>query len=180
MFVEMTGMYKYQLYMQHPTIALIVILSGMILGAGLGSLHSGRIPEDKKEAAIPRYAAVSAAGALLLLVLTPIFAHGLLLWLPLEGLLPVAFVAFAALGFFLGHVVPLSIAAYAADQERLLAWCWAITVTGSVFGTVLASIISRDYGMLLIAMLGIACYLVVTLVAGLGLAFGKKAKKAAA
>jgi hypothetical protein len=175
MFVEMAGIYKYQLYMKHPTIALVVILSGMILGAGLGSMHSGRIAAAKGEASIAFYALASAVGSALLLVAAPIYAHGFMLWLPLEGLLPVAFVAFAALGFLLGHVVPLSIATYAADQERLLAWCWAITVTGSVFGTVTASILSRDYGMFLVAAVGIACYLIVATTAAVGrLAAGAK------
>ncbi len=179
MFLEMAGIYKYQLYMKHPTIALIVILSGMILGAGLGSLHSGRIAGAKSESAVAFYACASAVGAALLLIVAPIVGHGFMLWLPLEGLLPVAFVAFAALGFLLGHVVPLSIATYAADQERLLAWCWAITVTGSVFGTVTASIIARDFGMFLVASLGICCYLTVAATAAYGRLKGGAAARAA-
>jgi hypothetical protein len=46
----------------------------------------------------------------------------------------------------------------------LLAWCWAITVTGSIFGTVVASILARDYGMFLVAVLGILSYLFVAIV----------------
>ena len=36
MFFEMVGIYKYQLYLHHPTIAMIVVLSSIILGSGLG------------------------------------------------------------------------------------------------------------------------------------------------
>jgi hypothetical protein len=181
MFVEMSGIFKYQLYMHHPTIAMIVILAGMILGAGLGSLHSDRIGEERKEGAIPFYAAISAVGALALLFFLPLYGHGLMLWLPLEALLPIMFVLFAGLGFFMGHVVPLSIGAFARNQERLLAWCWAITVTGSVFGTVIASILSRDYGMYVIIALGVACYLGVVLTVLIGkLATRKKPAAAAA
>ena len=48
MFIEMVGIYKYQLYLHHPTLAMIVVLSSMILGAGLGSLHSGTLPGEQE------------------------------------------------------------------------------------------------------------------------------------
>jgi hypothetical protein len=85
-------------------------------------------------------------------------------------LLPLVFVVFAGLGFLLGHVVPLSIDSYSRKQSNLLAWCWAITVTGSVFGTVLASILARDFGMFLVAVLGVLSYLCIVAVALVGMA----------
>jgi hypothetical protein len=90
------------------------------------------------------------------------------------------FFLFALLGFVLGHVVPLSIATYARGHSNLMAWCWAITVTGSVFGTVLASILSREYGMFLVAMLGMAAYAGVVLVCLLGMLAVRLFKKGAA
>ena len=159
MFIEMAGIYKYQLYLHHPTLAMIVILSSMILGAGLGSLHSGRIGEDRKEKRISSYSGGAVLACVVLFVIVPVGGHRFLLWLPLEGLMPLVFVVFTALGYLLGHVVPLSIDTYGRGQSNLLAWCWAITVTGSVVGTVLASILARDYGMSLVAILGILCYL---------------------
>jgi len=91
----------------------------------------------------------------------------------MAALMPLVFVAFTALGYLLGHVVPLSIDAYSRGQANLLAWCWAITVTGSVFGTVLASILARDYGMSLVAILGILSYLGVITVNLAGMAVAR-------
>jgi hypothetical protein len=170
MFIEMAGIYKYQLYLHHPTIAMIVVLSSMILGAGLGSLHSGTIAESRKESRIALYAGGAALGSIALFLAVPLGGHRLLLWLPMAALLPSVFLAFTALGFLLGHVVPLSIDIYSYRQSNLLAWCWAITVTGSVFGTVLASILARDFGMSLVAILGILCYLLVAGVNSVGTA----------
>ena len=164
MFIEMAGIYKYQLYLHHPTLAMIVVLSSMILGAGLGSLHSGTIPESRKESRIALYSGGVVLGSLALFLVVPLWGHRVLLWLPMAALLPLVFVAFTALGFLLGHVVPLSIDRYGHKQSNLLAWCWAITVTGSVFGTVLASILARDYGMFLVAVLGVLSYLCVVAV----------------
>jgi hypothetical protein len=106
-----------------------------------------------------------------LFLVVPLWGHRFLLWLPIPALLPSVFIAFTGLGFILGHVVPLTIDSYSGKQANLLAWCWAITVTGSVFGTVLASILARDYGMFLVAALGILSYLSVAAIALVGKIF---------
>ena len=173
MFIEMAGIYKYQLYLHHPTLAMIVVLSSMILGAGLGSLHSGTIPESRKESRIALYSAGAMLGSSALFLVVPLWGHRFFLWLPMPVLLPLVFIAFAGLGFLLGHVVPLSIDSYSRKQSNLLAWCWAITITGSVFGTVLASILARDYGMSLVAILGVLSYLCVAAVSLGGMAVAR-------
>ena len=178
MFIEMTGIYKYQLYLHHPTVAMIVVLSSMILGAGLGSLHSGTIAQGKKQSLIASYSVGVVLGGIVLFLVMPLWGHRVLLWLPMAVLLPLLFVAFTGLGFLLGHVVPLSIDSYTQRQPNLLAWCWAITVTGSVFGTVAASILARDYGMFLIAVLGILSYLLVAVVNLAGMAMARAVPEA--
>jgi hypothetical protein len=175
MFIEMAGIYKYQLYLHHPTVAMIVMLSSMILGAGLGSLHSASIPESRKESRIALYSGGVVLGSLALFVVVPFWGHRLLLMLPMAALLPLVFADFTALGFLLGHVVPLSIDRYGHKQSNLLAWCWAITVTGSVFGTVLASLLARDFGMSAVAVLGILCYLCVVAISSVGMALAELA-----
>jgi hypothetical protein len=164
MFLEMVGIYKYQLYLQHPTIAMIVVLSSIILGSGLGSLHSGLIPEGKKQSRATIYSAGVVLASVVLFLIIPLKLHRLLLWLPMPALLPLVFSAFAGLGFLLGHIVPLAIDRYAHKQPSLLAWCWAITVTCSVVGTVCASILARDYGVFLLSILGILSYFFVAVI----------------
>ena len=172
MFIEMAGIYKYQLYLHHPTLAMILVLSSMILGAGLGSFHTSGIPDEKKQAHIAIYSAIAVIGALVLLVVIPLYGHRLMLQLPMPGLMVLVFLVFGGMGFVLGHVVPLAIGAFGYGQPNLLAWCWAITVTGSVIGTVLASILSREYGMFLVALLGMLSYVVVLLVVLVGILVG--------
>jgi len=149
------------------------VLSSMILGAGLGSLHSGTIPESRKESRIALYSGGVVLGSIALFLVAPLWGHRVFLWLPMPVLLPLVFVAFAGLGFLLGHVVPLSIDSYSRKQSNLLAWCWAITVTGSVFGTVIASILARDFGMFLVAVLGILSYLCIVAVNLAGMAIAR-------
>ncbi len=178
MFLEMAGIYRFQLYLHHPTLAMIVVLSSMILGAGLGSLHSGKIPHLRKEIHLPFYSGSASLGSIALFLAVPSWGHAFLLWLPMTALLPLIFLAFAALGFLLGHVVPLSIDSYGRGQANLLPWSWAITVTGSVIGTVLASILARDYGMFLVSALGVLSYFAVTVVNLIGKALAPSPSKA--
>jgi len=155
MFVEMASMFRFQLYLHHPTIAMIVVLSSMILGAGLGSMHSARVERDAGQVA--RYCGLSAVASLVVFA-APQLLHGTLLGLPLMVAAVLLFAVFCGLGYLLGHVVPLSIAVFAPSAPRLVAWTWAVTVTFSVFGTILSAILFRSAGVTVVAGLGIACY----------------------
>jgi hypothetical protein len=179
MFVEMAGIYRYQLYLHHPVLALIIVLSSMVLGAGLGSLHSSRIKDEKKQWGVVFYSLLASVLAVLLFIVQPMVGHKLLLVLPLPLVMALCFIAFCATGFVLGHVVPLSIASYARNQGAILAWAWAITVTGSVAGTVFASITAREWGMFPIAILGMVAYGVISLIALIGIGVTKVFKGSA-
>ena len=155
MFIEMASMFRFQLYLHHPTIAMIVVLSSMICGAGLGSMHTGRVEASARN--VMRYAGLSALVAALMF-LAPMVLHNALLAMPFAGVSALLFLAFGFLGFLLGHVVPLSLATFGAGQARTVAWCWAVTVTFSVYGSILSAILTRSAGVTLVAVLGIACY----------------------
>ena len=165
MFLEMTGIYRFQLYLHHPTIALMTILSAMILGAGLGSIHSRHIKPEEREKKLCAWLAYSLVLASIVLFVAPSLGHDLFLALPLGLLCVLTFLGFSLLGYALGHILPLAIATYAPEEERLLAWCWAISVSASVLSTVSASILVRDYGMFFVFLLGLSCYELVLLVA---------------
>lgn len=155
MFIEMASMFRFQLYLHHPTIAMIVVLSSMILGAGLGSMHSAG--SARSAAAVARYCGISTVFGLVVFA-APLLLHGTLLALPLGVTVVLLFAVFGTLGFLLGHVVPLSIATFAGGESRLVAWTWAVTVTFSVFGTILSAILFRSAGVSVVAGLGLASY----------------------
>ena len=174
MFVEMASMFRFQLYLQHPTVAMIVVLSSMICGAGLGSMHSGRVAPTTRS--VVRYASLSATFSALVFA-APLVLHSTLLSLPFAGAAGFLFLAFGVLGFLLGHVVPLSLSTYGAGQARTIAWCWAVTVTFSVYGSILSAVLTRSAGVTVVAVLGIACYLLIAII--VALRSGKDAGQAA-
>jgi len=159
MFIEMASMFRFQLYLHHPTIAMIVVLSSMICGAGFGSMRSGRL--EPTAANVRRYANYSAIASLVVFI-APHLLHSTLLALPFAGAVALLFFAFLGLGYLLGHVVPLSIATFAGGQARTVAWCWAVTVTFSVFGSILSAILTRSAGVSSVAVLGILCYALIS------------------
>jgi SAM-dependent methyltransferase len=160
MFIEMASMFRFQLYLHHPTIAMIVVLSSMICGAGLGSMHSAKVAPTSKNVRLFSNLSVLLS---VLLFLAPLVLHSSLLALPFLGAVAVLFFAFLGLGYLLGHVVPLSISTFGGGQPRTVAWCWAVTVTFSVFGSILSAILTRSAGVTLVAVLGIACYVLISL-----------------
>ena len=168
MFVEMAAIFRFQLYLHHPTIAMIVVLSSVILGAGLGSLHSERAADGTREKAAAIYALLGMGLAALLLLGGPVWGHRLLLSMPMALTILGIFALMMLLGFLLGHVVPLSMKHYIGDTPELVPYAWALTVTGSVYGAVGASILSRELGMTYVALLGLGCYGAAALIAGGG------------
>ncbi len=163
MLMEMSAIYRYQLYLYHPTIAIALVLFSLTLGAGIGSLRAQRQPAiagDRTVALFSAGAGVIAAG---ILILAPSLLHELLLSTPLWLLGPTLGTAFCALGFLLGHIVPLALARFARNAREAVPLVWAFATFAGVAGTVGASIMARDIGMSVITWAGAACYLCVAL-----------------
>lgn len=167
MFVEMAAIFRFQLYLHHPTIAMIVVLSSMILGAGIGSLHSERVT-GSRERSTAVYALLGLVVSAIVLLGVPVWGHRALLAMPMPLVVISIFGMMALLGFLLGHVVPLSMKHHIGDTPQLVPYAWALTVTGSVYGAVAASILSRELGMTYVALLGLGCYAGATVIAGAG------------
>jgi hypothetical protein len=156
MFIEMAGIYRYQLYLHHPTLALIVVLSSMILGAGLGSLHSGTIPEGRKESRIAPYSAGVVLGSIALFLAVPLWGHPFLCC-PCRLFSRWSLSPSRVLASSSAHR-PLSLMPIPTSSPT---YCLVLGdhSDGLRIRNVIASILARDYGMFLVAGLGILSYL---------------------
>lgn len=137
MLVEVALFQKLLLVLGHPTIALAVLLSSLLIGSGLGSLVSNRVPATKLGKAI----AISAAAMSVVLFLEITFLGPLsVALLHLGGVRFVAAaVAVMLTGFPMGFPFPLAIRLLQErGQESEIPWMWAINGAASVFGAVLA------------------------------------------
>lgn len=144
MFVEIVLMQKMVMFLGHPTYSISVVLTSLLLSAGVGSLIAGRI------------AHVSPAT---LLRLTPFLIAALALeWIAVEYLLPEALswalpariatvvVTITPLGVALGMPFPLGLRVVAQRAPELLPWAWAINGFLSVLSSVLCIVLAMAVG----------------------------------
>jgi hypothetical protein len=159
MLLEMAIMEQLSVFLGHPIYSLVVVLAGLILSAGIGSLASDRL----------RLASTSASRA-------PAFAVALILVLYSFAVIPVThrFVAgvlsqrvlislalVAPCGFLMGICFPVGLRWMTAlKQDKNLPWMWALNGAAATLGSFVAIVISMETSIGMCARIGAACYLV--------------------
>jgi hypothetical protein len=157
MFVEIALMQTLMLLLGHPLTAVGVVLSGVLVCAGLGSGVSGMLA-----AGYPRHMLVWSArvlGALVLLyvlLLPTAVRHGL----GLAGVwrLLIAVLMIAPLGFLMGLPFPRGLAVVALRSPRLVPWAWSINGCASVVGALLAGLLAMHLGLSAIMLIAALLY----------------------
>jgi len=159
MFVEMAMMQQLSIFLGHPIYSLVVVLGGLILAAGLGSLASDRWPV--KSAWQSRVPAVAASILVILysLAVLPVihtFIPGML-WQRVLACLALV----CSCGFLQGYCFPVGMRWMAAlSQERNLPWMWALNGAAGSLASFLAIIISMETSIETCVLTGALCYLV--------------------
>ncbi|MGK7346464.1 MAG: SAM-dependent methyltransferase [Candidatus Nitrospinota bacterium M3_3B_026] len=147
MFIEMSFIQKFTLYLSHPIYAAAVILSSFLVFAGLGSGFSARLGErvagSFRPVDIAAGAVITIAGAYLFL-LPPVFGMTAGFPEPQKAALSVALLA--PLGFFMGMPFPLGLSLVAKKAPSLVPWAWGINGCASVMSAVLAVLLAIHFG----------------------------------
>ena len=165
MLAEMGMMQQLGIVLGHPIYALVVVLAGLILFAGAGSLlservrfHSGaarRAPALLSALALAAYVAVlpSLARAVTARPLG-VRAAGCLALLCVPGLL-------------MGLCFPAGVRAMqAAGQTESLPWMWALNGAASVLATFAGIVVAMEYGLTACILSAAACYVLGALALG--------------
>jgi len=158
LFIEIFLIEKASLYLNDRTSAFALVLTGMLVFSGVGSLLADRV----RQVGIALSAAVVVAWcALALLGLQPFLLATLgLSWL-LRAAVVVALVAPVSLA--LGMPFPLGLARAGAAGGGLLPWAWGLNGAFSVVATPLANLIAVQSGfdrvLLIAALLYVVSYL---------------------
>lgn len=165
MFVEMGLLSRLSVFLGHPTLALAVLLSGIIMFAGIGSMLSGRIDVERKSWAL----AYPILTALLVLVaglaLNPVMEAFSASPTSTRILASVLLLAPPALGMGLCFPLGLRLAegmerARSGQAPRLGPWLWGVNGAFGVCASGLALGCSMAFGIRTTLLLGAACYLV--------------------
>ena len=150
--VEVGLISRFTLALSNPTISASVLISGMLVFSGLGSLISERIADRAREFLPMICVAIAALLVTYAFVLTPVLDWIGGLSYPLRLLLSVGVVAPPA--FLMGFPMATGMGWLARlDKEHLFVWAWGINGCFSVVGAAAMPIIATGFG--LSAVLGV-------------------------
>jgi hypothetical protein len=156
MFVEITLIQKFILFLGHPLYSIALIILVLLFSSGIGSLLSKKIlgQNPKKNVIYPLW---FAAGFILLFnSLSPL----LFKIFPGSGLLPKMFfscVLIFPLGFMMGFPFPTGIRLLEQSERRIIPWAWATNAFSTVINAIAALTIAfwvGYNGVLLLAAIG--------------------------
>ena len=160
MFIEISFIQSFVLFLGSPTHALSVTIFALLLFSAIGSFLSVRFV-DRAEWALGRLMWIVAAVVIVYsLALGSLFQA--FLGLSMAARVCIAVIAQVPMGLTLGMFMPLGIACVSRRHGRLVPWAWGINGIGSVLGTTLAVILAMAYGFKVVAGCAVLLYLVGT------------------
>jgi hypothetical protein len=160
MFIEISFVQSFVLFLGSPTHALSVTILSLLLFSSFGALTSSRFAGEP-ERALRRLAPIVVLVVIAyVLGLAKVFDHFLYLEFPWR--VAIAVTAQLPVGLTLGMFMPLGVACLTRDQPRMVPWAWGVNGIGSVAGTTLAVVIAMAFGFQVVALIAAALYAVGT------------------
>jgi hypothetical protein len=162
MLLEVALLQRFVLLLGHPVYSLTVTLFALLLGTGLGSLVSRRVPSSRLQIVTVRaligiaVVACAAAGGL-----ATVINVGMPWTLPMRIAFAVTLIA--PVGFLLGMPMPAGMRLVAADRADIIPWGWGINGAFSVVGATLAVFVAMNWGFSVTLASAAAVYLVAAL-----------------
>jgi len=157
MLVEIPVVQRMGLYLGHPTLALAVVLFSLLISSGLGSLSTQRVSPAAAVTALQRRIPI-----LFVLILFQGYVAPLLLEWSQAWSLTLRIVAtvglLTPLGFFMGMPFPLGWKWASRDATAATPWLWGINGALSVVGSVLAALVSIQFGFRITLLIGLLAY----------------------
>jgi hypothetical protein len=152
LFVEITFMQKFALFLSHPLYAIAVVLCAFLVFAGLGSGYSRKVihyfdkyGQRKEGVTIACVVSGIILIAFIYSAVLPFFFHR---WMTLPELfkIPVSIAFIAPLAFLMGMPFPLGLSRVAAAAPDFIPWAWAVNGCASVLSALLATILAIHFG----------------------------------
>jgi len=162
MFIEVTLIQKFILFLGHPVYSFSVVLSSLLVFAGLGSLYTTRFCQGAVTSKLS-----IIIGSLVALVLIYSFvltklSYFFLGW-DLTARFAVSALLLAPLGFLMGMPFPIGIRLADSTDTKLVPWSWAVNGCLSVVSSVLSVIIALSFGFSVVLRCAAVVYLLAML-----------------
>lgn len=163
-FVEICLMQRLTLLLGHPSLSLAVVLSSLLVFAGLGSLCSRKL------------GAASPGGLRVILGINIVFIVAAVWLLPMlvtrglslstAGRMSLAVAVTGLHGFFLGMPFPTGVRIMGRHRQRLIPWGWAMNSYATVIGSVLSVLIAMSLGFSAVYLMAAGAYAIALLASG--------------
>jgi hypothetical protein len=141
LFVELVLIQDASVYLGDATLGFAVVLAGMLIAAGLGSLASGSVGRPRRAVWIVAIVVVAWAAAMQLGAWPAMLAT--LGW-PLAARAALVLIASAPIAFGMGMPFPLGLGR--VGRGPFLPWAWALNGAFSVVATPLANLLALERG----------------------------------
>ena len=162
MLLEVALLQRFVLLLGHPVYSLTVTLFSLLLGTGLGSLVSRRVPSPRVHIVTTRaLVAIAAVACAAAVGLAHVIDVGIAWTLPMR--IAFAVILIAPVGFLLGMPLPGGMRLVAADRADIIPWGWGINGAFSVVGATLAVFIAMNWGFSVTLLSAAAVYAVAAL-----------------
>jgi hypothetical protein len=162
MLTEMAMMQQLSVFLGHPIYSMIVVLTGLILSTGVGSLASERLRLNSNvrgRAPSVLSAAVICGYAFMVLPLIHSYAY-----VGLSSRIAISLVLVIPVGVALGFCFPVGLRwMQALQREDTLPWMWALNGAASVIAGFVAIIVSMEASISASVLIGAGLYLVAAL-----------------
>ena len=145
LFLEIAFIQQLTLFLGHPLYAVAVVLSSLLVFAGIGSGVVERLRRRAGERALRFVPLVVGSVALIELPLVRLLLHTML-GLPPMAKVPIAIAVVAPLAFFMGMPFPSGLRRLAEEDPAAVPWAWGINGTASVLSSMLATLIAVHFG----------------------------------
>jgi len=163
MLVEISLIQRFVLFLGQPVLSLAVLLFSLLIGAGAGSLYSGRLTANRISKGITTASLLIVATVIIYAFLLPLIFNQLL-GLPLAVRLIAVVIVLIPLGFLMGFPFPLGIRMLKETNEgKYIPWMWGINGIGSVLGSAATIVIAISSGFMAALLIGAGCYFIVFL-----------------
>ena len=160
--VEIAFIGRFTVILSHPVQALVVVLAGFLVFAGVGSHLSVR---SSRDASITGPVVGIAAIATVYALLSP-WLTSVLIGAPPAVKIAAAIALIAPLATLMGMPFPRALARLNAVAPSLLPWAWGINGCASVIGAVLATLVAIHFGHTVVILTGVVLYAAAALFVG--------------
>jgi hypothetical protein len=143
-FVEISLIQRFVLFLGHPTYALTVVVFLLLLSSGAGSVAARRWILNSGNA---RYLLALIASLILLDVAVVPSILGTAVGQPFIAKLLISATLLVPLGFLMGMPFPAGLKLVAESGKSTVEWAWAMNAAASVLGSVSAMVVAIHFGL---------------------------------